>query len=194
MALPAFVWVPPSKTWSLPGLSGTPASAPPGVTLPGVAGRRPSEIPLAAAGTTAVPRSVSVFLPGNASVGSPPPLVKSALARSGPAQCCFGGVPTQRPEHEPELRGRSEGARPLEAHTGWAGGQRGPRRSGGAPPGIRRRKAGSDQGTTVGRPWPREFRKASAPDCRGRGARERRGRAGPLYPEDRRPTLFPEEP
>ena len=70
-ALPAFVWVPPSMTWSLPGLSGTPASAPPGVTLPGVAGRKPSEIPLSAAGTTAAPQSVSAFLPGNASVGSP---------------------------------------------------------------------------------------------------------------------------
>ena len=94
MALPAFVWVPPSMTWSLPGLSGTLASAPPGVTLPGVSGRKPSEIPLAAAGITAVPQSVSAFLPGNTSVGSPPPLVKSALARSGPAQCCFGSVPT----------------------------------------------------------------------------------------------------
>src|SRR2546429_2990384 len=40
----------------------------------------------------------------------------------------------------------------------------------GTPPGIRRRKAGTDQGTAITRSWLREFRKGSASERRGRGA------------------------
>ena|SRR5437867_1190305 len=54
--------------------------------------------------------------------------------------------------------------------------------AGSSPPGIRRRKAGTDQGTAIARSRLREFQKASAPDCRGRGAArgaEARGRMPP---------------
>ena len=42
--------------------------------------------------------------------------------------------------------------------------------SGGAPPGVRRRKAGTDHRTMVARPWRREYRKVSNSERRGRGA------------------------
>ncbi len=58
------------------------------------------------------------------------------------------------------------------------------RRSGWAPPGIRRRKAGTDHRTVVAGPRRREYRKASAPDCRGRDAAEGAGAKGPCH----RPT------
>ena len=57
----------------------------------------------------------------------------------------------------------------------------------GTPPGVRRRKAGTDQGTAIARSRPREFQKGSAPDCCGRGAAggaEARGRMPPLCFDD----------
>jgi hypothetical protein len=101
--------------------------------------------------------SVSFRLPARQHLGGfPPPLVTSALARSGPAQCCFGSVPTQKPEHEPVLRGRSEGARSLEAHTG--GGQEASADLAGA--------AGPHQASGAGKP---ELTTAPWSDDRGHG-------------------------
>src|SRR5439155_24824651 len=57
----------------------------------------------------------------------------------------------------------------------------------GSPPGIRRRKAGTDKGTAIARSRLREFQKAAAPDCRSRGAArgaEARGRMPPLCFDD----------
>src|SRR5213080_3619492 len=52
----------------------------------------------------------------------------------------------------------------------------------GAPPGVRRRKAGTDRSTEVARPRPREYRKAATPKRRGRGVAGGAGAEGPAAP------------